>query len=170
MTEKQYLKAVSAALRRAGMAGKTRKRLTSDLASDFSARLERGETAGEIIGSMGPPQRLADEFLAENGGPGARTRPQKILFFFGVLSAALTAACGLRLAAARNLWGGFRLWSESRKAAAGGAAVIGGADGPTSVLVRSAPGTWIYLSFGLFAAACAVCFLLYARSRRGLRK
>ena len=159
MTEKQYLKAVSAALRRSGMAGKTRKRLIADLTSDFSARLERGESAGEIIGSMGPPEQLAEEFLAENGGASVRTRPQKILFFFGVLSAVLTA-----------VWGKFRLGRESRNAAASSVGIIGGADGPTSILIQSSPGPWTYLSFGLFAAACAACFFLYARSRRGLRK
>lgn len=170
MTEKQYLKAVSAALRRSGMAGKTRKRLIADLTSDFSARLERGESAGEIIGSMGPPEQLAEEFLAENGGASVRTRPQKILFFFGVLSAVLTAVCGFRLAAGLNVWGKFRLWRESRNAAASSVGIIGGADGPTSILIQSSPGPWTYLSFGLFAAACAACFFLYARSRRGLRK
>jgi len=167
MTEKQYLKAVSAALRRSGMPGKTRKRLETDLASDFSARLERGEAAGEIMRSMGTPENLAAEFIAENGGAKVRTLAEKAFLAFGILSAALTAVTGLSLAVVLDLGFRIQMWLNGRNAAANGQTIIGGADGPTAIFVTARPNPLLYLLFGLFLLACIVCLTLYARSRRG---
>lgn len=165
MTREQYLKEVSGALRRSGMPRKTRKRLETDLASDFSARLERGESAGEIIRAMGAPEALAGEFLSENSR-GGRTPSEKLLLTLGILFSALAAAAGLRLTVLSGLAGRIRMWLNGREAAAAGQTIIGGADGPTSIFVTSRPGPWTYGLFVLFLAACISCFILYSRSRR----
>jgi uncharacterized membrane protein len=149
------------------MPGKIRKRLEADLASDFSARLEHGETDGEIIRSMGAPEKLAAEFIAEND-PGAADRvPAKRGFLaFGILFAVLAAALGIRLAALSGLGGRIRIWLSEKEAAAAGQTIIGGADGPTSIFVTVRPNPWMYVLFVGLLAAFAVCLILYARSRR----
>ncbi|MVB12205.1 hypothetical protein CAFE_29370 [Caprobacter fermentans] len=166
MTEKQYLAEVSVVLRRSGMPGKIRKRLEADLASDFSARLERGETAGEIVRSMGAPENLAAEFIAENGGVKVRTPAEKALLICGVLSAVLTAAAGLYLAVIFDFAFRIQMWLNGRDAAESGQTVIGGADGPTAIFVASQPNPLLWLLFGFFLAACILCFILYARLRK----
>ncbi|QAT51064.1 hypothetical protein EQM14_15525 [Caproiciproducens sp. NJN-50] len=167
MTREQYLKEVSGALRRSGMPRKTRKRLETDLASDFSARLERGESAGEIIRAMGAPEALAGEFLSENSrGAPVRTPSEKLLLALGILFSALTAAAGLRLTAFSGPASRIRMWLNGSEAAAKGQTIIGGADGPTAIFVTSRPGPLAYGLFVLFLAACISCFILYSRSRR----
>ncbi|WP_411676054.1 hypothetical protein [Caproicibacter sp.] len=151
MTEKQYLAEVSVVLRRSGMPGKIRKRLEADLASDFSARLERGETAGEIVRSMGAPENLAAE---------------KALLICGVLSAVLTAAAGLYLAVIFDFAFRIQMWLNGQDAVENGQTVIGGADGPTAIFVASQPNPLLWLFFGFFLAACILCFILYARLRK----
>jgi uncharacterized membrane protein len=83
MTEKQYLRKVSTALRRSGMERKTRKRLEADLASDFSIRLEKGESAEEIIHSMGTPEELAKGFCSEESAVSPKTKKQKTCLCWG---------------------------------------------------------------------------------------
>lgn len=168
MTKKQYLRKISAALRRSGMEKKTRKRLEADLASDFSIRLEKGESAEEIIRSMGTPEELVKGFCLEAPAVSPKTRKQKVLFVLGIIFAVLTAAAGLGTAWEEYAVGNFPslFYGRPIPKQVNGAQVIGGADGPTKIFVSSNPSPALLALLGICAAVCVVCFVLYARSSR----
>lgn len=166
MTKDQYLKTVSAALRRSGMKRKIRRRLETDLSSDFTARLEKGESSEEIIRTMGTPDQLAAEFLKENSSAKARTPVEKAFLISGSVFAVITAACGVWIGADQLLISRFQTKFFNPGTTLNNTTVIGGADGPTAVFITVHRPEWMIFLSAFFLIACIVSFILYFRSRR----
>lgn len=127
----------------------TRVRVMNDLASDLQSRLEAGETLADIRADLGGPEQLAatlNEAFADHRDPAPRWR------WWLLAGAAAALALGFALPALTG----------ARQAAVG---VIGGADGPTAILVSGpgiSGGTLLGISWALLLAA-AFCWLGWCR-------
>ena len=134
MTKETYVRAIVRNLR---LPHKTKRRIKNDLLNDFIVRMEAGESQEQIIADMGAPEKVAAEFH-ENFSDQLlphRTALDWILFiggiFFGVLALWQVIDSFLFPALLHAIMGNFDMHS----APSGDIAIIGGADGPTSILV-----------------------------------
>ena len=117
---KRYVNTVERCLR---LDPATRLRVMNDLASDLQSRLEAGETMEQIRAELGGPEQLAAALEAEfaaHRDPAPRWRWWLLAGAAAVLAAAAFGSCAQRQAAAS-------------------VGIIGGADGPTAILVREDP-------------------------------
>lgn len=121
---RRYLKAVE---RNLCLPKNLRTRVLSDLLTTICARQEQGETAEAILASLGTPRQTAEEFNEQLKEYTYRKSPWRFVFLLlAVLSALWLAGWGL---------GQAFIWSLTRQNASIG--IIGGADGPTSILVAT---------------------------------
>lgn len=142
---KQYVNAVERRLR---LDRQTKLRVMNDLASDLQSRLDAGETLAEIEADLGSPAELAANLNAAFPEHQRPASPWRWLF---AAAAALLA-----------------LWMALASMPAQTSGIIGGADGPTAIVV-TASGPDFSL-FGLFCAlAAAFLFLGWCRCGRPRR-
>lgn len=151
----------------------TRLRIMAELAGDFQARREAGQTDDAIMADMGTPEAVAAEFNASLGMPD--TPPvSRWRWGFAALAAVLLLAhlpvpsmqTWLQELAQRLLpmrYGVSLLVQNGTDASAG---VIGGADGPTAIYVTTG-GMAGLLSVLPYLLACLAAFLLLGWCRRG---
>ena len=88
MTKEAYIRAVMRNLR---LPRKIKKRIKNDLLSDFTARMETGETQEQIIKDMGTPDKVAAEFHENFAGQllPQRTPLDWFLLIAGILFGAI---------------------------------------------------------------------------------
>ena len=142
---KQYVNAVERRLR---LDRQTKLRVMNDLASDLQSRLDAGETLAEIEADLGSPAELAANLNAAFPEHQRPASPWRWLF---AAAAALLA-----------------LWMALASMPAQTSGIIGGADGPTAIVV-TASGPDFSL-FGLFCAlAAAFLYLGWCRCGRPRR-
>ena len=142
---KQYVNAVERRLR---LDRQTKLRVMNDLASDLQSRLDAGETPAEIEADLGSPAELAANLNAAFPEHQRPASPWRWLF---AAAAALLA-----------------LWMALASMPAQTSGIIGGADGPTAIVV-TASGPDFSL-FGLFCAlAAAFLYLGWCRCGRPRR-
>ena len=132
---KQYVNAVERRLR---LDRQTKLRVMNDLASDLQSRLDAGETLAEIEADLGSPAELAANLNAAFPEHQRPASPWRWLF---AAAAALLA-----------------LWMALASMPAQTSGIIGGADGPTAIVV-TASGPDFSL-FGLFCALAAAFLYL----------
>ncbi|MBE6955474.1 MAG: sodium ion-translocating decarboxylase subunit beta [Ruminococcaceae bacterium] len=109
-----------------------KKRVLSDLLTTICARQEQGETAEAVLASLGTPRQTAEEFNEQLKEYTYRRSPWRFAFLLlAVLSALWLAGWGL---------GQAFIWSLTRQNASVG--IIGGADGPTQILVATSTGAF----------------------------
>ena len=132
---KQYVNAVERRLR---LDRQTKLRVMNDLASDLQSRLDAGETLAEIEADLGSPAELAANLNAAFPEHHRPASPWRWLF---AAAAALLA-----------------LWMALASMPAQTSGIIGGADGPTAIVV-TASGPDFSL-FGLFCALAAAFLFL----------
>ena len=132
---KHYVYAVERRLR---LDRQTKLRVMNDLASDLQSRLDAGETLAEIEADLGSPAELAANRNAAFPGQQRLASPWRWLF---AAAAALLA-----------------LWMALASMPAQTSGIIGGADGPTAIVV-TASGPDFSL-FGLFCALAAAFLFL----------
>lgn len=149
---KRYMNAIE---RRLCCDRATRVRIMTELASDFQARRDAGQTDEAIMAELGTPQSVAAEFNASLGVAGT-VPPSRWRWMF---AAAAVVAVVVWLVG----WAAIILPLPSNSIG-----IIGGADGPTAVFVTS--------SFGFMPPAlrilpwllgCLSGFLLLGWCRRG---
>ncbi len=137
----QYLKAVKQCLPR-----RLRKQVLRDLEEMFDAAADHGESEGDVIARLGPPEAFAASFREE----AQAHRP---------LLPVLTGAAGL-LALALGLVLLTLLPSFS-------VGTIGSFDGPTQIYVTSGlPGSLPWWLIGGGVLLCVVSLVLFLRERR----
>lgn len=160
MTKEAYIRAVARSLR---LPRKLKKRIKNDLLSDFTARMEAGETLEQIMTEMGAPEEAAEEFrqsFADQLLP-RRTAVDWALLAVAILSgasAAWNAVSTFLLPAFTKLQ-----MHLSALGSSGSVAIIGGADGPTAIFVS---GPVNLLGFLLPLLLCLACVGLYAWHRK----
>ena len=157
MTKEAYIRAVMRNLR---LPRKIKKRIKNDLLSDFTARMEAGETQEQIIKDMGTPDRVAAEFHENFAG---QLLPQRTpLDWFLLIAGSLFGAIAL-LTVLSALFAGGPAFPED-------VAIIGGADGPTAVFVTGslAIGSiqWIGILLPLLLCALFVGAYLWHRRKK----
>ena len=150
-------------------AAQIKKRIKNDLLSDFTARMEAGETQEQIIKDMGTPDKVAAEFHENFAGQllPQRTPLDWFLLIAGILfgAIALLKVLGevLLPAVLSALFAGGPAFPED-------VAIIGGADGPTAVFVTGslAIGSiqWIGILLPLLLCALFVGAYLWHRRKR----
>lgn len=169
MTKETYVRAIVRNLR---LPHKIKRRIKNDLLNDFIVRMEAGESQEQIIADMGAPEKVAAEFH-ENFSDQLlphRTALDWTLFiggiFFGVLALWQVIDSFLFPALLRAMMGNFDMHSTP----SGDIAIIGGADGPTSILVA---GSFNLVALLVPLLLCGICIALYLwhrnreRSSRG---
>lgn len=121
---KQYMTAIENQLQ---VPPKMTARISSDLGTDFHARMETGKTAEQVMEEMGTPResalRINQEFLKENQTHTGTGRKAGILCCLGALLGLLAAiwlVIPLTRAIETNAWV---------------ISAIGGADGPTAIFI-----------------------------------
>lgn len=135
---RRYLKAVE---RNLCLPKALKKRVLSDLLTTVCARQEQGETAEAILASLGTPRQTAEEFNEQLKEYTYRRSPWRFAFLLlAVLSALWLAGWGM---------GQAFVWSLTHQNASVG--IIGGADGPTAIMVTSS---------GVFREGLAALILL----------
>ena len=119
---KRYVKAVE---RRLNLPRKVRARVMSDFLSDIAARREGGMTDEEILSQLGSPKAAAAELNEQMRAFAYRKSPWRFVCL------ALAVIGGLCLGAEQLI-----LWHFHHAILGGDTiAIIGGADGPTSIFV-----------------------------------
>lgn len=91
MTKEAYIRAVMRNLR---LPRKIKKRIKNDLLSDFTARMEAGETQEQIIKDMGTPDKVAAEFHENFAG---QLLPQRTPLDWFLLIAGIFVWCNCPL-------------------------------------------------------------------------
>ena len=126
-TIKKYVNAVERRLR---MPVEVRARVMSDFGSSISARREAGESVEQILESLGTPKMAASELNEQMKEFTYRRSPWRFAF----LGLAIVSLICL----IPQLW---MMWFTNAVTGLENAsiAVIGGADGPTSIMIASNP-------------------------------
>lgn len=154
-TEEQMEKYIRQVHRHLRLSRDMKERVESDLRTDIQLRLETGKDMGEIIRDLGEPKEAARYFNEEMAGEG-KGQSSKLSWIF--LAAAIVTfvlfMCYYRTA--------IHELSE-------GIAIIGGADGPTSVFIagRVKRGDWFQVIPAISGFIAA--FFLYANFGRRSR-
>ena len=153
----KYLRAIS---RRLNLSREVKERVLSDLNTSICARSEQGESYEQIMAALGTPDKVAMELNEQIKEFAYRKSPWRFAF--------------LLLAVLSLLYAGWALYLNftARKMASlisGNIGIIGGADGPTSILISSRGITWgeLITVILLFIIGLAGYFLL---RRRPLKK
>ena len=159
MMKEQYGKEVA---RRLLLPRAKRKEVLRDLEEAFASAAEHGESEQQVIDLLGTPEEFAAAMNEQLGVPQEfflrRSRRLAVLFF--VLTALLLAA------AVADLWRDHLL--EVRLSSV---CIIGGADGPTHILLSAAPGIDPAILLFLLAAILAAAGLRQLlRCRRARKK
>jgi len=123
----KYKRAIA---RRLELPKELRQRVMEDFSSDLSARLERGQTAEQIITELGTAKKVAGDLNEEMKEFMYAKSPWRWVS----LAAAVWGGCVLLF----NGVTGFLAWllTASMNIDVG---IIGGADGPTAIFVTSSP-------------------------------
>ena len=148
---KRYMNAVE---RRLQLPLKLKVRVMNDFATSFIARREQGETDAEIMAALGTPVQAAKCLNEQMKEYTFRKSPWRFAF--------------LALALLSLLWlAGFALFTHSFPPVNAGVGIIGGADGPTSIILTSSPaGIWPAITAAFLAAVGLVGFFRLRRCRR----
>lgn len=162
MTKETYVRAIVRNLR---LPHKTKRRIKNDLLNAFIVRMEAGESQEQIIADMGAPEKVAAEFhenFSDQLLP-QRTALDWILFiggiFFGVLALWQVIDSFLFPALLHAMMGNFDMHS----APSGDIAIIGGADGPTSIFVA---GSFNLVALLVPLLLCGICIAFYLWHRK----
>lgn len=161
MTEQQY---VQATLRRVRATDAAKQRIRADLLADIAARRQAGQTWAQAEEELGSPVQAAaaiNEAYAGSDMPRRYRRQQ----------AARAAAIVLGVLAVLALLASPALYSLYLLLGAGGAGIIGGADGPTAIFVTAQPtalggflAVWgLPIVLGTLALASLVAWLVLRR-------
>ena len=127
---RRYLKAVERKLR---LPKELRKRVLSDLLTTVCARMEQGEAAEAVLASLGTPRQTAEEFNEQLQEYTFHSSPWRFVFLvIAVLSGLWLGGWGL---------GQAFIWSLTHRNQAS-VGIIGGADGPTSIMVATTTGAF----------------------------
>lgn len=159
LENKQLQKYVRAVERRLCLPRELRERVISDYTTSITARLEQGETPETVLASLGSARDAAAELNEQMKEFTYRRSPWRFAF----LGLAIVSLIGL----IPQLW---MLWFT--KAVTGlenaSIAVIGGADGPTSIMVTSttSPVPELLVWFALLAVGIVGFVLLHRVTRR----
>ena len=116
----RYLKSIS---RRLNMPKKHKERVLSDLSTSIAARLEAGESENDIISDLGTPQKAAKELNEQMKEYTYRKSPWRFVCLAAALLLLiyLITTVSFMIPVHRSI------------------GIIGGADGPTSIIVTSTP-------------------------------
>ena len=147
----KYIKSV---LRHIKAGDKTKERIKFDLETEFENKMESGLTIDEIIAEKGSAKSVADEFnmAYRDSSVKKNYRTQKLLAICGAIFILLSFPSFLWIAQ-------YFLPNESTTVG-----IIGGADGPTQILVAASPDQFIitYTVLGsLFLLLGIVSIVLY---------
>lgn len=156
-SQKKYINAVA---RKLNLPAKLKKRVLSDFATSLNARLEQGEALGDVLASLGSPAEAAAELNAEMQEYTYRKSPWRFAF--------------LAVAVISGVWCLKRLinpilFALTIPAESGSMGIIGGADGPTSIIITSTqfPSFLIYVLPALLICLGAVAgFILLSRLKQ----
>ena len=118
----RYIKAVS---RRLDLPRELRERVISDFSTTINARVEAGESPEEVLSSMGSPKSAAAELNDQMREYVCRRSPWRFAF----LALAVAGLVGT------VIW--FNVVVSVNVTVPHSVAIIGGADGPTSILVAA---------------------------------
>lgn len=153
-TKEQYVRQI---LRRIRVTDGVKRRIRADLLADIAAKQDAGQTLAQIQAEMGSPDRAAAEFNAAYDGTPARRwyvwqqaakAAAPVLLVLAVLC--LAASPAVRMA----LFGG-------------SVGIIGGADGPTTILVSANASELAWtLAILAVAAAAALAFAIWRKKRK----
>lgn len=148
---KKYIKAVS---RRLNLPAHMKKRMLSDMETTVNARIEQGETLGDVLASFGSPVKVAEEFNTEMQEYTYRKSPLRFLF----LIPAVLGGVWLITRVLNPIIFALSVPSSS-------VGIIGGADGPTSIYITAQSfNPWWYLLPALLLIAIGVAgFILLGR-------
>ena len=154
--KKQYIRSVSRTL---VCSAKQKKEVLRDLEEIFTSAADHGETEAEVIGRLGSPEnyaKAAEEGLGVNRKAVLRRRA-----LLSILPPALLAPI-LYL-----MYKIARPFSFHEQMSVG---IIGGADGPTSILISTSPTTPLFAPLLLVlcilcAAAAAFALIWYLRKK-----
>ena len=128
---RKYIKAIK---RRLNMPKELRNRVINDLESDIASRLEAGQTKEQIITEFGSPKQAAAELNQQMEAFTYKKNPWRWAFFIllllSIFSFLFQGTLGTLMAVIS-----FPINSS--------VGIIGGADGPTSILI-SAPANYFY--------------------------
>ena len=156
---RRYLKQVEHSL---NLPREMRSRIRADLESTIAARLENNMSEAEILSELGKPADIAAEFNAHMGNHHVRKSPLR----FVCLGAAILSAMVLIGKVLIQFLVNDFINGMSRSIG-----IIGGADGPTAILISTtaAPlSPWLMAL--LLGAAAIVCLVLAVRVRKLERK
>lgn len=159
MTKEAYVQAVIKNLR---LPRKIKKRIKNDLLSDFTARMDAGETPEAIMADMGAPEKAAavfNEGFADQLVP-RRTTADWVLLTGSILCGAVALWEGVTALLIPALLGHV---SFSVPSSSGEVAIIGGADGPTAVFVA---GAFNLVGFLIPLVLGTICISLYYWRRK----
>lgn len=139
----------SAVRRRLNLPKDLKDRCLSDLETTIHARLEKDESWEAVKESLGSPKKVAEELNTQMQEYAYRKSPWRFLFLIlSVLSAIWLA-----------FYAGIMMFVRFIADAAGSVGIIGGADGPTAIMVSVAVGPdWDLI---LMSAVLAVGILGY---------
>lgn len=127
---RRYMRAVERKLR---LPKNLRERVLSDLLTTICARQEQGETVEAILASLGTPRQTAEEFNEQLQEYTFHRSPWRFAFLLlAVLSALWLGGWGL---------GQAFIWSLTHRGDAS-VGIIGGADGPTSIVLTCTGFPW----------------------------
>ena len=135
--EKKMKKYVNAIERRLNLPLEVKARVMSDFASSIAARREAGQTDEQIMAELGSPKKVAAELNEQMKEFACKKNPWRFAYLALAVFGALRILQGTWM---RLLIAFFKLRPSHSDAATIG--IIGGADGPTAVVVTS-PG-WVH--------------------------
>ena len=166
MTKENYVRAVVRKLR---LPRRVKKRVKNDLLSDFAARMEAGETEGQVIADMGTPEKAAAAFNESFAG---ELIPRRTPAEWALLAAAIL--CGVSvvwsameafiLPALFQALAGLQMRLSS--SGSGSVAIIGGADGPTAIFVAGSLQIWNLLVPLILGVICTGVYI-WRRKKSG---
>ena len=134
MNKNQYVNSI---LKRLLATDRTKKRIRADLMTEIEALEDQGFSLEEIVRQKGAPELVAKEFNDSSSDPEAQRqyylqRGLKIAVIVLLVSAVLLVLAGTALHY-------LPLWYTPPLTEGETVAIIGGADGPTSIFVTSLP-------------------------------
>lgn len=162
MSGKQFLRKLAWSLR--GLKRAERKKYIRDYAELLADMTENGMTEQEAVEKLGDIKKIRGEIMAGRSGG-------KHLDIPGILLIAVTGLLGvlsiLQKILGRLVLGPFTIYEGAED---GTAAIIGGADGPTSIFLAGKPGIFgpylLYIAAGIFLLATILYFVWKNRRTR----
>lgn len=162
MSGKQFLRKLAWSLR--GLKRAERKKYIRDYAELLADMTENGMTEQEAVEKLGDIKKIRGEIMAGRGGGKHLDIPGTLLIVMTVLMGVLSI---LQKVLGRLVLGPFTIYEGAE---GGTTAIIGGADGPTSIFLAGKSGIFgpdlLYIAAGIFLLATILYFVWKNRRAR----